>query len=287
MSSRSPRNRTPASDARAHLLGREGVWFVGIVGADHDHEVTVAEGPGGLDQLEVPLLRHQSPDGADHHLVGRCSELQPRPFPLVGAGRRAEAAEVDAVAEQERAAPRVQPPPHEQRQILGVLDQLGVGEAGGDALEREHGGASGALAVADVQTVVRVHHDRHPGEPSDDAAVDTGLGVVGVDDVEALRPQDPPQVDRGPHVGGHVPPAGRRRQGDVADAVALERLDPGPGSADPDHLATLAEHGQQLRAQQVPQRRVDGCDMGDADRGARGGGAGHVVARSCTNTAAS
>ena len=149
-SSRSPRNRTPASVPARTCSDVSASGLSGIVGSDHDHEVTVAERPGGLDQLEVALLGDQSPDGADDHLVGRRPELGPRPFPLVGVGRRAEAGEVDAVAEQARAARRVQPPADEQRQVLGVLDQLGVGEAGGDALEREHGGASGPLAVADV-----------------------------------------------------------------------------------------------------------------------------------------
>ena len=127
-----------------HLLGRERVRLVGIVGADHDDEVPVAEGPRGLDQLEVPLLRDQPSNGADDHLVGRRPELGPRPRPLVGVGRRTEAGEVDAVAEQERAPWRVQTPTHEQRQILWVLDELGVGEAGGDALHGEHHGAPGA-----------------------------------------------------------------------------------------------------------------------------------------------
>ena len=105
---------------------------------------------------------------------------------LVGIGRRSEAVEVDAVAEQRRATRRVQTPADEQRQILGVLDQLGVGEAGGDALEDEHDGASEAAAVAEVEAVVRVDHDRDTGEPGDDPAVDARLGVVGVDDVDPL-----------------------------------------------------------------------------------------------------
>jgi hypothetical protein len=69
--------------------------------------------------------------------------------------------------------------------VGGVLEQLVVGEPGGQPLQPVDEGAFGQPVLrAGPEPVARVDHDRDAGEPAGDATHDPGLGVVGVQDVE-------------------------------------------------------------------------------------------------------
>ncbi len=53
-----------------------------------------------------------------------------------------------------------------------------------------------------------------------------GLGVVGVEHVDALAPQDPPELARGAEVGRGSIERVDERERDVADALGFELGDP-------------------------------------------------------------
>jgi hypothetical protein len=109
--------------------------------------------------------------------------------------------------------------------------------------------------------VVGVDDHRDPGQPADDAPVHARLGVVGVEDVGSLPPQDAPQLGGRPQVGEQVHAPGGRAKRHVADALGLELVGVGAGGADADRVAAPVAHGPELGPQQVPQAGVDGGQM--------------------------
>ncbi len=118
-----------------------------------------------------------------------------------------EAPEVDAVAEQ-LGGGRDAPAPQE-REVLGVLDQFGVGAPGCRGFERVHREPlRPGIGLRRVQPMHRVHDDGDACDAAHDASVQARLRVVHVEDVGALAAQDPPQVDHGSRV---VPGADRSR----------------------------------------------------------------------------
>ena len=106
-------------------------------------------------------------------------------------------------------------------------------------------------------------------EPAHDAAVDARLGVVGVEHVEALAPQDPVQLARGAQVGDRIGGAGRGVQRDVTDPGALELRDERPRRADPDRFSAGVAHRAELGEQQQPQAHVGSREVRDLHRSRR------------------
>ena len=111
-----------------------------------------------------------------------------------------EALEVHAVAQQHQLGPR-DAQASEGGQVVGVLDQLGLRAGRGRPLGPVHQGAPdpGVLGGG-VETVDRVDHHRHPGQPGRHPPVDAGLGVVGVHDVRPEPPEQLHQLEQRPGV---------------------------------------------------------------------------------------
>ena len=215
----------------------------------------------------IALLRDQSPDGADSTVSSSMPSAARTRAAVVGREPRGvEAGEIDAVAEQLGVAGEVQS--LHEREVLGVLEQLGVGAP----RRRSPRGRTprpawrDRVVVGRVETVHGVDHDRDPRQPPDDAAVQPGLRVVRVQDVDLLAPQDAPELARGAHVGGRVHRARRRRERDVADALRLELGHPRSGRADADGAPAEVAHGAELREQEEAEAHVDGRQVRDGRR---------------------
>ena len=179
-----------------------------------------------------------------------------------------EPGEVDTVSEQAGVLREVQP--LHQRQILGVLDELDIGEAGRDCLERVDGTATRPRVVlARVEAMDGVHDHRNVREPTYRAPVHARLGVVGVQYVDVFAPEDAVQLARGAQVGDRVGRASRRRERNMTDAGALELPDERTGRADPDCLSAGLAHCAELREQEQAQAHVHGCQVRDLHRSPR------------------
>ncbi len=132
--------------------------------------------------------------------------------------------EVDAVAEVAQLARGDEVAAPQELDVLDVLDQLDVGPARGERLERVHDRTAGQWIVRRrVQAVDGVDDDRHAGEATDDPPVQPGLRVVRVQHRRSLAAQDPPQLARRAEIGPRVPAAGRCDERDVPHAAPLER----------------------------------------------------------------
>ena len=263
----------PAGDQ--HVLGgpgqlglADGVGLVEIRGAD-GHEahprVGLPHGPGGGEQLPVALLGHQPPHRPHDQRVGGQPELASQGrHPLGPDQARVEVAEVGAVAEQVAAAPAGQPEPPGPAQVLLALVQLQVRAAAGQPLQAEHGRPlAQPVPGGGVQAVHGVDDQRHPGQAGRHPAEHARLGVVGVDQVEALAPQQRHQLGQGADVGHRVPGAGGVAPGQEPDPGRLQGGRVRAGGADPGDLVALGGQPPQLAQQQVAQGQVGGGQVGD------------------------
>ena len=226
----------------------------------------------GREQFGVALLPDQAADGADEHgvTVG-VQVLADGGDGLRVNGLRIEPGQVDAVAQQGQPAAG-HPEPGQGREVLVVLDQLGVRAGGGQALEAVDGGPlGGPVVLGGVEAVLGVDDHRHPGRLGGQAAVDAGLGVVGVDDGGPELPEQRVELGQGPGVAGEGPAPGGVAQRDMADAVGLEPLDEGAGGRRPDHLVARVLEGPELGAEEELQADVGGGDVQQP-------GSAHVVA---------
>ena len=147
--------------------------------------------------------------------------------------RRVEPFEVDAVAEHREPVGR-HPQPAEGRQVLRVLQQLGVGARGGEPLEAVDDGPlrPGVLGQG-VEPVHRVDDHGDPGQPGGQPTVDARLRVVGVDDGRPEPPEQPDQLDQRPGVLGRGHRAGGVGERHVLDAPPRQRSTYGPGADAP------------------------------------------------------
>ena len=94
--------------------------------------------------------------------------------------------------------------PHRDQVGLDALRHRdeAVGPVGQEALDRAEDGARDAPEIlAQHVTVVGVHDDRDAREARGDAAQDSGLGRVGVDDVRAEAAREAHEADEGAQVG--------------------------------------------------------------------------------------
>ncbi len=277
-SSRQPAKQTSVGGPGQLGLG-DGVGLV-QVGAAHDQEahlrVPAAHRPGGGEQLPVALLGHQPAHRPHDQRAGGQPELGPERGHPVGVDPvGVEALEVGAVAEQLAPPGRDQPDAPGPAQVLLALVQLQVGAAGGQALEGEHGDPLGRPVLGGgVQAVDGVDDQRHPGQPGRDPPDHPRLGVVGVEQVEALAPQQPHQLGEGPQVGPEVPAPGGVAPGQVPDPGGLDGGRVGPGGADAGDLVALLAQPPQLAQEQVAQGQVGGGEVGHPDR--RGGAHGRL-----------
>ncbi len=84
--------------------------------------------------------------------------------------------------------------------VVGVLEQLGVGEPGRHGLGAAGPGCrlSAAVGLADPQPVAGVDDDGHAHEPAEHPAQHAGLGVVGVQHVGPQPAQQPAPARRQP-----------------------------------------------------------------------------------------
>ena len=122
------------------------------------------------------------------------------------------------------------------------------------------------MVLGGVQAVHGVHDHWNACEPAHDASVHPRLGVVGVQHVEALPPEDPVQLARGAQVGDGIGGAGRGMERDVTDPGTLELRDERPRCADPDRFAARVAHRAELREQQQPQTDVGRREVRDLHR---------------------
>ena len=89
--------------------------------------------------------------------------------------------------------------------------------------------------VVKVETVQRIDHDGHTRQPRGQLAQQPRLGIVGMDDGEALAAQHRNQPGQRPQIGPWREIA-RHRDGDVADPGGGQRGHIRPGSRDADDL---------------------------------------------------
>ncbi len=178
-----------------------------------------------------------------------------------------EPGQVDAVSQQGAAVAAGDVVAGHQLEVLDALHELGVGEARGDALgEVDRRPLRRRVVVGGVQPVDGVDHDGYPGEPAEDPAVEARLGVVGVEDVDLLVPEDAPQVAGGAQVAPQAPSPRRGGERDVPDTGRLQLGDIRAGGADPDRLPSESGGGGELRHHQVAEAQVDGGEVGDLHR---------------------
>ena len=266
----------PAGDqdvpgGRGQLGLGDGVGLVEVGGADGqepDPRVGLAHRPGGGEQLAVALLGHQPAHRPHDQGVGGQAELAPQGGgPLGRHLGRVEEAGVGAVAEQVAAALAGQPEAPGPGQVLLALVQLQVRAAPGQPLQAEHGRPLAEPVLRrGVEAVHGVDDQRGAGQPGRHPAEHARLGVVGVDQVEALAPQQRHQLGQGADVGHRVPGAGGVAPGQVADPLGLEGARVRPGGADPGHLVPLGRQPPELAEQQVAQGQVGGGEVGHPQR---------------------
>jgi hypothetical protein len=263
----------PAGDD--HVLGgrdqlglADGVGLLQVGGAngqEPDPRVGPAHRPGGGEQLPVALLGHQAAHRPHHHRVGRDAELAAQGRGPLGRDLgRVELADVGAVAEQVAAALAGQPEPGRPAQVLLALVELEVRAAPGQPLGPEHGRPLAQPVLGGgVEAVDGVDDQGHPGRPGRHPAQHPRLGVVGVDQVEALPAQQGHQLGEGLDVGHRVPGPGGVAPGHEPDPLGLQGGPVRPRGADPGDLVALGGQAPQLAQQQVPQGQVGGGQVGD------------------------
>ena len=225
----------------------------------------------GVEQLGIPLLPHEPPHTSDDHLIVFDTPLGPDR----GTGSGVEAGgiephEIDAVAEQSGSPPRRDVPPPHAFEVFGILHELGIGEARGDRLQREDDGLlPPTISICDVEAVHRVHHDGNARETSDHPAVEPGLGIVRVQDIDMLTPEQTPEIPRGTQIGTDAHSPGRRLEREMSDTIGLEAGNVRPRSADADDRAAAFLDGPELREQEISETAVHGREMGNRWRPSR------------------
>ncbi len=104
-----------------------------------------------------------------------------------------EADEVDSVAKQHYSVTGGQVPFRHQVSVFWILDQLGVGEPGGEGFEGVDDQPANPWVIGGgIEAMNGVDYARDAAEAPENTSVQTWLGVVGVEDVEAFSPQDSP-----------------------------------------------------------------------------------------------
>ena len=224
--------------------------------------------PRRREELAIALLDHQPAHRPHDQGVGGQPELAAQGRgPLHRDPGRVEVAGVGAVAEQVAAALAGQPEAPGPGQVLLALVQLQVRAAPGQPLQAEHGRPLAEPVLRrGVEAVHGVDDQRGAGQPGRHPAEHARLGVVGVDQVEALAPQQGDQLGQGAGVGQRVPGAGGVAPGQEADPGRLQGGGVWPGGADPGHLVALGGQPPQLAEQQVAQGQVGGGEMGHPQR---------------------
>ena len=157
--------------------------------------------------------------------------------------------------------------PAHPREILGVLEELGIRASRGDRFESVHDRASAdRVVVGGVEAVDRVDHDRDPRQSSHHSTVEPGLRVVGVQHVDVLTPEDAPELASRAQVGERIHRTGRRRQRPVLDALGLQRFDPRSRRADAERAPARVAYGAELRQHEEAQAHVDRGEVRDRQR---------------------
>ena len=253
---------------------RLGLGFVAH--PDHDDVQTgnlVAQDARRVDHLAVALLPHQPADDAAHERV-----VVDVPTP---AQRRARRRRRRRGIERARSMPLPSrwsfsarnAEPLEHRDVLDVLDELGLRALGRDPLEPVHDRAAGPAVVGlRVETVHGVDHHGHAGEPRREPSVDTGLRVVRVHDVGPQPREHARQLAERGEIAerGHRP--GRVAQRHVPNPERVEPFDVRTGRRHADHFVARVAKGGELRPEQQREADVGRRHVNDT------GPSGHVLA---------
>ena len=263
-----------------NLLFGHGVGLVEIQGTgNHDPNVRcgAAQDSGRGEHLGITLLAHQAADDSAHHGVRTDAPRAPRRGDVVRVDRATvEALEVDAVAQQAQLGAR-DPQRGQRLDVLGVLHQLDVGAASRHPLQGVHERPSPpAVAGLGVETVDGVDHRRHAGHAGGQAAVDPGLGVVGVYERGPETAELGPQFRQRAEVAVRSHRPGGVLEGHMLDADGGQRGDERSGGGEADDVIPGGDERLELRSEQQSQadvrcrhvddaRSVHGIDDGDGD----------------------
>ena len=97
-----------------------------------------------------------------------------------------------------------------------------------------------------------------------DASVESGLRVVGVEHVDVLAPEDPPELARGAQVGAGDPSRGSTTtSARCSMPSASSSSTHGPGALMPIGAATEIAYGAELREHEEAQAHVDRGEVRD------------------------